>query len=64
MQLMHDGAPGHSAHYTLDELQERNITVILWPAFSPDFNPIETLWNRIKDTLQAHYPGKMSYNQL
>ncbi len=64
MVLMQDGAPGHSAEYTLQELRDRNVTVISWPAYSPDLNPIETLWNRIKDTLQARYPDKMTYDQL
>jgi hypothetical protein len=64
MQLMQDGAPGHSAEYTLNELQERGVTVITWPAYSPDLNPIETLWNRIKNELQEKYPEKMSYDQL
>jgi transposase len=48
MQLMQDGAPGHSAECTLEELRERNITFISWPAYSLDLNPIETLWNKIK----------------
>jgi transposase len=64
MELMQDGAPGHSAEYTLDELRERGIRVISWPAYSPDLNPIETLWNRIKNELQEKYPEKMNYDQL
>jgi transposase len=64
MVLMQDGAPGHSAEYTRQELQDRNITVINWPAYSPDLNPIETLWNEMKDTLQKDYPAKMTYDQL
>ncbi len=64
MELMQDSAPGHSAEYTLDELRERDIRVISWPAYSPDLNPIETLWNRIKNELQENYPEKMNYDQL
>jgi transposase len=64
MVLMQDGAPGHSAEYTMQELRDRNITVISWLTYSPDLNPIETLWNRMKDTLQAQYPDKMTYDQL
>jgi transposase len=52
MELMQDGAPGHSPEYTLDELCKRSIGVISWPAYSPDLNPIETLWNSIKNELQ------------
>jgi transposase len=64
MQLMQDGAPGHSAEYTLEELRERDITVISRPAYSPDLNPIETLWNRIKNELQENYSEKMTYDEL
>ena len=45
LQLMQDGAPGHSAGDTLRELSERGIYPIFWPAYSPDLNPIETVWN-------------------
>jgi hypothetical protein len=41
LQLMQDGAPGHSSQDTLNELHERGIYPIRWPAFSPDLNPIE-----------------------
>ncbi len=62
MQLMQDGAPGHTVEYTRQELQERNINVITWPAYSPDLNPIETLENEIENTLQSDYPEKMTYD--
>jgi len=39
--LMQDGAPGHAAADTQADLKERGITVIFWPPFSPDLNPIE-----------------------
>jgi hypothetical protein len=54
--LMQDGAPGHSAKDTLTDLNERGIYPIFWPAFSPDLNPIETVWDRMKDYIESHYP--------
>jgi len=54
--FMQDGAPGHSAAATLEDLLERGIQPIFWPAYSPDLNPIETVWNKMKDYIAAQYP--------
>lgn len=63
--FMQDNAPSHAAKYTIQELQERGIPVILWPAFSPDLNPIETVWNKMKDWIGLNYPSrKATYDQL
>ena len=45
LQLMQDGAPRHAAGDTQVDLKERGIIPIFWPAFSPNLNPIETVWN-------------------
>jgi len=47
--LMQDHAPGHAAKLTFTEFEKRRIQLIFWPPFSPDLNPIETVWNLIKD---------------
>jgi hypothetical protein len=53
---MQDGAPGYSAAETIEELYERGIYLIFWPAFSPDLNLIKTVWNRMKDYIMRKYP--------
>ena len=39
--LQHDIAISHNAHSVCDFLQDRNVSVLPWPAKSPDLNPIE-----------------------
>jgi hypothetical protein len=45
LYFMQDGAPGHRAKATKQDLEERGIQKkrIFWPAYSPDLNPIETV---------------------
>ena len=50
--LMQDGAPAHSAAATRQALEQRGVTIIYWPPYSPDLNPIEMCWNWMKDYIQ------------
>ena len=65
LQLMQDGAPGHSAGNTTQELASRIIVPIFWPPYSPDLNPIETVWNWIKDYIAEKFGDvSLSYDRL
>jgi transposase len=64
LQLMQDNAPGHHGKKTQEELRNRNIHPIFWPPYSPDLNPIEKIWDWIKDYIQNNFPERMTYPQL
>lgn len=65
---MQDGALGHSAAYTIEELHERGIFPDFWPAYSSDLN-LDAVWNKMKDYIESHYPDlpggrQYTYDQL
>jgi transposase len=53
---MHDNDPKHTADVIKDRLIQRRIQILPWPPYSPDFNPIEQLWDELERRLQKHHP--------
>ena len=49
--LMEDGAPAHRASYNNLERAKWGIRKAPWPSKSPDFNPIEHIWDWIRDQI-------------
>ena len=53
---MQDNAPAHKAAITRDRLRAENMEPIIWAPYSPDLNPIETVWSKMKDFIDDRYP--------
>ena len=52
-----DGAPCHTAHLCQKWFTSNSVQVLDWPGNSPDLNPIENLWSRLKRAVGAKRPG-------
>ncbi len=62
--LQQDNARTHVARVTRDFLETVGIKTLEWPAFSPDLNPIEHLWDKVGRELRKCNPLVLSLNEL
>jgi hypothetical protein len=62
--IMQDNCPAHRALSIQHYLREHEVEFLEWPPYSPDLNPIENLWNWMKDKLAKEYPPSESREEL
>ena len=48
-----DNLSPHKSDHTLKLIAEAGAAVLFLPAYSPDFNPIEMMWSKIKSILRS-----------
>lgn len=62
--LMQDNARPHTAGTTMDFLQELRIQTMVWPALSPDLNPIEHVWDILGRRVRGRQHAPQTIQQL
>lgn len=59
-----DNAPAHRSRVVAEYLDQEDVTVLPWPACSPDCNPIENCWDRLKRDVHAMQPHPQNLREL
>lgn len=52
-RLQMDNAPPHTSRFTRNFLNEKKLSVLNWPAESPDLNVIECVWHQLKEWIRT-----------
>ena len=58
--FMHDSAPCHQSKIVKQFFTENHVKILDWHGNSPDLNPIENLWSKMKNLVSKKQPGSSS----
>ncbi|GFT03966.1 transposable element Tcb1 transposase [Trichonephila clavipes] len=61
---MDDNARPHHANIVDECLQSKDITRVDWPAYSPDLDPVEHLWDMLGQRIAARQPPPTCLSEL
>ncbi len=62
--FQHDNDPKHTAKSVKEWLKNQKFQTMVWPAQSPDLNPIEHLWSHVKRKLNQFGSPAKGMNEL
>jgi len=62
--IMEDNAPAHIHYYHNIPRERLGYRKLVWPANSPDLNPIETIWTELKDKLRDQIGPRMTVREI
>jgi len=55
-EFLHDNSPVHKSKMTKNWFKDNSIKLLPFPSYSPDLNPIEKIWNDLKDMVEKESP--------